>query len=363
MPGAVIRSLAVVLLTVMVMSSFPNPAAALRCGVERWSVKTAADPDVSRIDLTKTTTTAITAMLQLSEPSSRPDNARVDPTETTIFSITARLARYKWENSDKSGDSDYHLVIEDENGESMVAEIPNPVCVAANSPLRARIEQARQQFDAMFQATGGFTPVDPPISVQITGVGFFDKPSHGSGSANNGIELHPVLGLIFNPGPGAPTTSTRQLLGNGGFEDGTPQPWTTSADVVTNLAGRRPHSGAYYAWLGGYGTTHTDTLSQSVTIPADAQKVTLAFWLSVATTETTSTDRYDEMNLEIQNSAGTILQGVVTYSNLDATAGYEKRTFILTRFKGQTIVLAFSASEDSSLETSWLLDDLTITVE
>ena len=133
--------------------------------------------------------------------------------------------------------------------------------------------------------------------------------------------------------------------------------------MVTNAAGRKPHAGSYYAWLGGYGTSHTDSLSQSVTVPVDAQTVTLTFWLSVATAETTSTDRYDEMNLEIQDASGAILQGVVTYSNLDATAGYEKRTFVLTHFKGQTIVLAFTAIEDSSLETSWLLDDLTITVD
>jgi hypothetical protein len=344
------------------LALLPSPAEALRCGVERWNVKTAVDSDVGRIDITKTTATSISALLQLAEPASRPNDARVDPTETTVFSVTARLTRYKWENSGKTGDSDYHLVIEDDNGKSMVAEIPNPECVGPSSPVRSRIMQARQQFDARLHATGEFKPVEMPV--RITGIGFFDRPEHGSGSASNGIELHPVLDLVFDPGSEGAGVGTRELLGNSSFEDGTAAPWKVSTGVITNSTGRKTATGAYYAWLGGYGRTHTDTLSQSVTVPADVQKVTLSFGIAIDTAEPTTTDRYDEMKVEIQDASGTtILQGLVVYSNLDATSGYEKRTFVLTRFKGQSITLAFTAEEDSSLETSWLLDDLTITVE
>ena len=38
--------------------------------------------------------------------------------------------------------------------------------------------------------------------------------------------------------------------------------------INPNGAGETSHSGTWYAWLDGYGTTHTDTLSQTVTIPA-----------------------------------------------------------------------------------------------
>ena len=60
-----------------------------------------------------------------------------------------------------------------------------------------------------------------------------------------------------------------QMLGNPGFETGSAAPWTSTAGVINaNGAGDTAHSGTHYAWLDGYGTTHTDTLSQSVTIPA-----------------------------------------------------------------------------------------------
>ena len=51
-----------------------------------------------------------------------------------------------------------------------------------------------------------------------------------------------------------------QLLGNPGFETGSASPWTTTAGVINgNGAGETSHGGTYYAWMDGYGTTHTDT--------------------------------------------------------------------------------------------------------
>ncbi len=58
-----------------------------------------------------------------------------------------------------------------------------------------------------------------------------------------------------------------QLLGNPGFETGTAAPWSASASVIADNAKEPPHSGTWDAWLDGYGTTHTDTLSQAVTVP------------------------------------------------------------------------------------------------
>ena len=81
-----------------------------------------------------------------------------------------------------------------------------------------------------------------------------------------------------------------QLLGNPGFETGSAAPWTSTAGVINpNGAGETSHSGTWYAWLDGYGTTHTDTLSQTVTIPAGCTNTTFSFWLHIDTAETTTT--------------------------------------------------------------------------
>ena len=78
-----------------------------------------------------------------------------------------------------------------------------------------------------------------------------------------------------------------QKLGNPGFESGTP-PWTASSGVIDSSTGEPARSGSWKAWLDGYGTTHTDTLSQSVTIPAGCH-ATLSFYLHIDTAETTGT--------------------------------------------------------------------------
>src|SRR5437868_6703265 len=85
------------------------------------------------------------------------------------------------------------------------------------------------------------------------------------------------------PSTDAPSpNATTQLLGNPGFENGSanPAPWVPTAGVIDSSASEAPHSGAWKAWMDGYGSTHTDTLYQQVTIPAGAT-ATLTFWLHI----------------------------------------------------------------------------------
>lgn len=85
------------------------------------------------------------------------------------------------------------------------------------------------------------------------------------------------------------TTSMQQLLGNPGFETGTASPWVASTGIIDNSTSEAAHSGAWKAWLDGYGSSHTDTLYQQVTIPSTATSATLTFWLHIDTAETTTT--------------------------------------------------------------------------
>ncbi len=148
-----------------------------------------------------------------------------------------------------------------------------------------------------------------------------------------------------------------QLLGNPGFETGTAAPWTTSTGVVSSSSTEPPHSGTYDAWLDGYGTTHTDTLSQTVTIPSTAASATLTFWLHIDTAETSTSTAYDTLKTQILNSSGTVLATLATYSNLNAAAGYTQHSFNLSAYAGQTITLKFTGAEDSAYQTSFVLDD------
>jgi hypothetical protein len=147
-----------------------------------------------------------------------------------------------------------------------------------------------------------------------------------------------------------------QLFGNPGFESGTASPWSASAGVLNNSPSEPAHSGAWDAWLDGYGSAHTDTLSQNVAVPAGCASVMLSFWLHVDTAETSTTTAFDTLTV----SAGG--PTVATYSNLDAAAGYRQRSIALTGAAGNTVTVTFTGVEGSRSQTSFVLDDLALSV-
>jgi hypothetical protein len=406
-------------------------------------VKTGSDADKALINLSSTTPTTIAALGALSAPGTLPANNRVQPTEATVFKVQATLVEYKLE-----ADSDYHLVLNDGSGHTMIGEIPDPACVAAGSVLTSQIQHSRAQFDAKYTPTGSFHIVNVPVTV--TGTGFFDFLHGQTGVAPNGIELHAVTDVRFGTGTGGsvsvtspgsqtstvgtaaslqvsatdsaggtrsytatglpaglsinsstglisgtPTTAgtssvtvtatdstgpsgstsfswtvnasggsctPAQLLGNPGFETGSASPWAASSGVVSNSGSEPPRSGSWDAWLDGYGTTHTDTLSQSASIPSGCTNYQLSFWLHVDTAETSTTTAYDTLTVQILNSSGTVLSTLHTYSNLDHNTGYSQHAFSLAAYAGQTVTLKFTGTEDSTQQTSFVIDDTAINV-
>jgi hypothetical protein len=165
------------------------------CGVERWSVKVGTDPDAPLVNLNNPVAQTISYLRGLTAPASPPLNARVQPAETTDFVVDATLIQYKLEN-----DSDYHLVIKDAAGNTMIAEVPDPACVASSSSFVNQIKSARAQFDAKYTASSSFQTANIPV--RLSGVAFFDFLHGQTGVAPNGIELHPLLNIDFNPGTG-----------------------------------------------------------------------------------------------------------------------------------------------------------------
>jgi hypothetical protein len=160
---------------------------------------------------------------------------------------------------------------------------------------------------------------------------------------------------------GGSCTATSQLLANPGFES--TAGWTATAGVLGNSSsgGDTAHSGSGFAWLDGYGHTHTDSLSQAVTIPADACIAVLSFWLHIETDETTTTTAYDKLNVQISDSSGAL--ALAHYSNLNHAPGYTQESLeVPSSFVGQTVTVTFIGTEDSSLQTSFDIDDTALTV-
>jgi hypothetical protein len=159
------------------------------------------------------------------------------------------------------------------------------------------------------------------------------------------------------PPPPPPGCTTPQLLGNPGFENGAASaPWSATPAVIDNSTGQAAHSGAWKAWLNGYGTTHTDSITQTVTIPSGCTSATLSFFLHVDTAETTTTTQFDRLTVTANSTT------LGTFSNLNRAAGYTQRSFSLTAFAGQTVSIKFTGTEDVSLQTSFVVDDTALNV-
>jgi len=168
-------------------------AALPTCGTERWAVKVGDDLGAANVDLVNPATpTTIQALVAASAPTLNPNppyDPRFSGVETTRWVLNATMMAFK-----KETDVDYHIVIADTSG-TMIAEIPEPDCASDASPFRPGILKARQTFDGQFTATPDFQNVTFPV--RITGVGFFDFLHGQTGVAPNGVEVHPVLDVIF----------------------------------------------------------------------------------------------------------------------------------------------------------------------
>jgi len=157
---------------------------------------------------------------------------------------------------------------------------------------------------------------------------------------------------------GGPPPTGGNLLQNPGFESGAVN-WTGTTGVITNSSSRPAHTGSYKAWLQGNGRSSTENLGQSVAIPATATAASLSLWIRIDTAETTSTTVYDTVKVQIVDGSTTTT--LATYSNLNKSSSYVQKTLDVTQYKGRTVTVKFVGQEDSSLQTSFVIDDVALT--
>jgi Zn-dependent metalloprotease len=200
-----------------------------------------------------------------------------------------------------------------------------------------------------------------PTGLSISSTGLISGTPTTAGSYSTTVTVTDSTGAtgtaaftwtVSSSGGGGCTSA--QLLGNQGFESGSTT-WTASSGVITNSSSQAARTGSYKAWLDGYGATHTDTLSQSVTVPSACTGTKFTFYLHVDTAETSTSTQYDKLTV----TAGSTT--LATYSNLNAASGYVQKSFSLSAFAGQTVTLKFTGVEDSSLQTSFVIDDTAVT--
>ncbi|WP_322938167.1 S8 family peptidase [Nocardioides bizhenqiangii] len=189
-------------------------------------------------------------------------------------------------------------------------------------------------------------------------------------SVSTWLTSNATTGKVTNPGTGSPNRllhtleggtpepppPTGNLLVNPGFESGNTG-WSSTSGVITSSTSRPARTGSWKAWLNGYGSSTTDTLSQNVTLPASGTK-TLAFYVRIDSAETTTSTAYDTLRVQVVSGGTTTT--LATYSNLNKGSSYVLRSFSLAAYAGRTVTVKFTGTEDSSLQTSFVIDDASV---
>jgi N-acetylmuramoyl-L-alanine amidase len=154
-----------------------------------------------------------------------------------------------------------------------------------------------------------------------------------------------------------------ELIVNGGFESGLSS-WTAfwGTGIQATLT-TYPHTGLHYAYLTG--NNSSGGIYQNVTIPANASIATLSFWWNVSSEETSSTTIYDDFYVILYDSSGiNQLAHVKTLSNLDkgVAGAYQQVIYDLMAYRGLTISLRMNGQNDATLNTTFRIDDVSVSV-
>jgi hypothetical protein len=199
-------------------------------GIDRWGPKDGTDSQAPNIDLTNIIPETVTDLVAVPQPKLPGDNTtRIVPDEMHVYKVQARLVKWQHES-----DGDYHLVLTDDTlnytdetanppvpptGHSFVGEVPDPNCFAGSdgsfgsqTPFADGIISARQTIDQRFpnaHQTGNWND-GAAAQVEVTGIGFFDRPHNQVGRDPNNIEIHPILAIQFlgQPTPAASPSAT-----------------------------------------------------------------------------------------------------------------------------------------------------------
>jgi hypothetical protein len=172
-------------------------ARALKCGHDRWDVKTLSDDARGAVDAKYPQVRTIDWLVTRQHGVIHRDTPRIRGFETTVFMVKkVTLVEAKKEPDD----NDIHLVIRDDHAQpthQMIVEFPNVACGVKR--FARSVAKARAAIEDYMATCGrrvkGWTQLRGTATIR--GVGFFDLPhsTKQHGVADNDAELHPALGF------------------------------------------------------------------------------------------------------------------------------------------------------------------------
>lgn len=153
------------------------------------------------------------------------------------------------------------------------------------------------------------------------------------------------------------TPTATNLIVNGGFEQGS-SPWVESSSGGFEIVdSSHPHSGSHEAFLCGYNQCQ-DSIYQTITIPASSTSDVLTYFWFMTTTETSHS--FDFLSVEVRSGSGTVLTKLQTMSDGSTAGSWQSASFNLNAYIGQTVQIAFVATNGSINPTNFYVDDVAV---
>jgi subtilisin family serine protease len=236
------------------------------------------------------------------------------------------------------------------------ARVSGTVTVQASASDIVGVTRVELYVDGTLAGSDSSSPYSFSWSTTAVADGLHALQTKAYDAAGN-VGSSASVGVTVASGGGGGGGGSSELIVNGGFE-GSSSPWTLSGDAYWSTGGNQ-HSGSGYTVLGFYNFA-SGSEYQTVSIASTAT-ANLAFWLNVSTSESGSI-AYDYLFVEVRNTSGALLGTLATYTNVGATGPgiYSQKSFSLAAWRGQTVRVEFRATTDSSLPTSFRVDDVSL---
>lgn len=219
-----------------------------------------------------------------------------------------------------------------------------------------------------WSSTAGWIKFDPAWQVLELG----SKDGASAAPMNDAEAAAPAAGPLTRPGPPSPVQRSAEelqalreapnadVVRDGGFEAGTPNPFWTEASTHfgTPLCGpgcsSASHTGLWFVWFGGIAAYEAGSVSQSVTIPSGGPAI-LSFWVKNAACSGSAAD-YLEFKVDgVQRWVTTAADPACT------TPGYRQVTVDLSAYANDAAhVLQFHSEIFGPALTNFFLDDVAL---
>ncbi len=163
------------------------------------------------------------------------------------------------------------------------------------------------------------------------------------------------------PTPVRPRYVCHEVIQNGDFEALTSDPWVERTDIIYSQAeGAIVRSGTHSAWFGGYANAD-DILYQVISLPRDADRIILTYWVYVYSDQK---DVAGRLRVRMLSEDGDLpLEDVGSWLSNFPHFRWLPARYDITGLRGQTARLFFHGTTTATgMRTGFFVDDVSVQV-